>query len=61
MQKTSIAVPENLWRRFRALNLLAGRESSEVIAELIEAHLASAPSETIGGAAKKKGGSHGSR
>lgn len=61
MKKTSIAVPEDLWRRFRALNMLADRESQEVLAELIEAHLASTPAETIGGPAKKKAKNHGSR
>jgi hypothetical protein len=61
MQKTSIAVPDDLWRRFRALNLLAGRESSEVLADLIEAHLAATPGKMIGGTAKKKGGRDGSR
>jgi hypothetical protein len=61
MKKTSIAVPDELWRRFRASNMLAGRESQEVITELIEAHLAATPAETIGGPAKKKGKNHGSR
>ena len=39
MKKTSIAIRDDVWRRFRAANLLDGRESGEVLAELIEAYL----------------------
>lgn len=39
MKKTSIAVPDQLWRRFRALNIVEGRESQEVITKLIEEYL----------------------
>jgi hypothetical protein len=39
MKKTSIAVREDLWRRFRASNLLEGRESGDVLSEIIEAYL----------------------
>jgi hypothetical protein len=49
MKKTSIAVRSDLWRRFRASNLLDGRESGEVLSELIEQFL------------RKKEKRHGSR
>lgn len=49
MKKTSIALDEGTWRRFRAQCVLEGREAGATLAELIEAWL------------KRKGGARGKR
>jgi len=39
MQKTSIKLPEGLWKRFRIRSLEEGREAQVILAELIERYL----------------------
>lgn len=39
MQKTSIKLPEGLWKRFRIRALEEGREAQAIVAELIDHYL----------------------
>jgi hypothetical protein len=43
MLKTSINLPEGLWRRVRIRALEEGREAQGIVAELLESYLRKAP------------------